>query len=35
MTPKLSELFYTDIVYKVKIDNIPASYDINNNKKTS
>ena len=27
-TPKLFELFYTDIVYTINLDAIPASYDI-------
>ena len=27
-TPKLSEVFYTDILYTVNLDAIPASYDI-------
>ena len=27
-TPKLSEILYTDIVYTVNLDAIPASYDI-------
>ena len=27
-TPKLSEFLYTDIVYNINLDAIPASYDI-------
>ena len=27
-TPKLSEILYTDIVYTVNLDGIPASFDI-------
>ena len=34
-TPKLSELLYTDIVYTVNLDAIPASYDIKYIKKRS
>ena len=32
-TPKLSGILYTDIVYTVNLDAIPASYDIKNIKK--
>ena len=32
-TPKLSEILYTDIVYTVNLDALPASYDIKNIKK--
>ena len=31
-TPKLSELLYTDILYYINLDAIPASYDIKHNK---